>query len=71
MNKELFQRLIDSMESFNKPDPIPFIISTKGKEICVRELGLEGFKNEVRMFGFTVVHVVDNIVGPIKERIEL
>ena len=69
MNRELFQRFIDSMESFN--EPVPFIISSKSKEICIQKLGLEGFKNEIRMFGFTVVHVVDNIVGPIKEEIEL
>lgn len=71
MNKQLFQRLIDSMESFNQPEPIPFIISSKAKEICIRELGLEGFKNEIRMFGFTVIHVLDNVVGPVKEEIEL
>lgn len=67
--KELFEKFVNSIETPNTPNV--FILSTKQKDIFVNKLGMEAFKNEVRMFGFTVICIVDNISGPIKEEIQL
>jgi hypothetical protein len=67
--KELFEKFLNSIETTNTPNV--FILSTKQKDIFVNKLGMEAFKNEVRMFGFTVICIVDNISGPIKEEIQL
>lgn len=56
-----------------KPDTTPkvFICTTKTKNLVVKEIGLEGFKDEARLCGMDIIHVMDNIFGPVKEEIWL
>lgn len=56
-----------------KPDTTPktFYVTTKTKNLVIEALGLEQFKAEVRREGFEVIHVMDEISGPVKEEIWL
>lgn len=56
-----------------KPDTIPkaFYVTTKTKNLVIEAIGLEQFKAEVRREGFDVIHVMDDISGPVKEEIWL
>lgn len=56
-----------------KPDTTPkvFICTTTTKNLVVKEIGLESFKNEARWCGMDVIHVMDDILGPVKEEIWL
>lgn len=49
----------------------PFYVTTKTKNLVIEAIGLEQFKYEVRREGFGVIHVMDDINGPIKEEIWL
>ena len=53
------------------PTTKAFYVTTKTKNIVVEEIGLEQFKAEVRRKGFDVIHVMDDIIGPVKEEIWL
>lgn len=56
-----------------KPDTTPkvFTCTTKTKNLVIKEIGLEGFKYEARLCGMDVIHVMDDIFGPVKEEIWL
>lgn len=49
----------------------PFYVTTKTKNLVIEAIGLEQFKAEVSREGFDVIHVMDEISGPIKEEIWL
>lgn len=49
----------------------PFYVTTKTKNLIIQEIGLEQFKAEVCREGFEVIHVMDDITGPVKEEIWL
>jgi len=53
-----------------KPDK-PFYVTTKTKNLVIEAIGLDQFKDEVRRGGFDIIHVMDDITGPIKEEIWL
>lgn len=48
-----------------------FYITSKCLDLLTKEVGLEIIKSECRIFGFYVIHVVDDISGPLKEEIWL
>jgi len=52
-----------------EPRPKQFVCTSKVKNLVVADIGLEGFKNEVRYSGFDVIYVMDNITGPVLEEI--
>lgn len=68
-SKELKEVIADLL----KPDTTPkaFYVTIKTKNLVVEEIGLEQFKAEVRREGFDVIHVMDDIIGPVKEEIWL
>lgn len=51
--------------------PKVFVCTTKTKNLVVKKIGLEAFKNEARLCGMDVIHIMDDIFGPIKEEIWL
>lgn len=67
--KELKEIIADLL----KPDTTPkaFYVTTKTKNLVIEAIGLEHFKHEVRREGFDVIHVMDDIIGPVKEKIWL
>ena len=68
-NKELKEIIADLL----KPDTTPkvFICTTKTKNLISEKMGLEGFKDEARLCGMDVIHIMDDINGPVKEEIWL
>ncbi len=68
-SKELKEIIADLL----KPDTTPkaFYVTTKTKNLVIEAIGLEQFKHEVRREGFDVIHVMDDISGPVKEEIWL
>jgi len=48
-----------------------FYVTTKTKNLVIEAIGLEQFKAEVRREGIDVIHVMDDITGPVKEEIWL
>ena len=64
--------ITDWVEAYSKKfEPKVFILTSKVKDIVVADIGLEGFKDEVRAGGFSLIQVIDNITGPVKEEILL
>lgn len=51
--------------------PKVFTCTTKTKNLVIKEIGLESFKNEARLCGMDVIHIMDDIFGPVKEEIWL
>lgn len=49
--------------------PKYFVCTTQVKNLVLADIGLEGFKNEVRAGGFDVIYVMNDIGGPALEEI--
>jgi hypothetical protein len=54
-----------------KEDTTPkvFVLTSKTRKSVINKIGIEEFKNELRRFGFNVAYVMDDISGPVKEKI--
>lgn len=67
--KELKELVVDLLKQNTTPKA--FYVTTKTKNLVIKEIGLDQFKDEARRGGFDVIHVMDDITGPIKEEIWL
>lgn len=67
--RELKELIADIWKEDTTPEV--FYVTIKTKNLVVEEIGLEQFKAEVRRGGFDIIHVMDDITGPVKEEIWL
>lgn len=68
-SKEPKEIIADLLKSDTTPKV--FVCTTKTKNLVVKEIGLESFKNEARWCGMDVIRVMDDIFGLVKEEIWL